>query len=423
MTGFRPAFAVAVTVRRDTQWAVAEQLGKPTWSKWHGFHVDFRTVKFEPGADPIRVRITRTQDMGRLRSLDDARRVLSRIHAQIVEGHKLEDVLARYVERKLPANLVPARWRAFCESKRAKVKAGKLDPRRLRELECYEQRGYLAPFGDLAVQEVRELELLSWVECMRSRASVEARATGCANGGPYSATTPGQPAPVDSRRPLSEKTLRNVLADIGQFFRWLELHGVIQKAPRIPTAEFEVEEYAPTIPDAATVAKILAEIPLELRGIFLARSYMGLRPSEARRLDVADLRDEGRAVQVLARKSKKRRTRLLALPAPVLEWIATHRAQAFPAEPLFPNPRARNPQRRWTEKVEWEAFKLACRNAGVPEFKPNEAGRHFFGTEHVNAGVDVFAVSKWLGHSEIKTTSRYAKLRPQTLARVVRLKE
>jgi site-specific recombinase XerD len=50
---------------------------------------------------------------------------------------------------------------------------------------------------------------------------------------------------------------------------------------------------------------------------------------------------------------------------------------------------------------------------------PNEAGRHFFATERVNAGVDVSAVKSWLGHSDIATTQRYAKLRLQTLARVI----
>jgi len=55
----------------------------------------------------------------------------------------------------------------------------------------------------------------------------------------------------------------------------------------------------------------------------------------------------------------------------------------------------------------------------MPEFKPKEAGRHFFATEYVNAGTDVLTVKTWLGHSDIATIERYAKLRPQTLARVV----
>jgi integrase len=119
------------------------------------------------------------------------------------------------------------------------------------------------------VQEIGALELFAWVEWIRLR-----------------------------EPPLSEKTLKNVLADIGQFLRWLE----------------RLEEYAPTIPDARTVALALDAIPNLRRGLFLARGYMELRPSEARRLDVADLRDEGRALQVLAKKSKKRKTRLLAIP-------------------------------------------------------------------------------------------------------------
>ena len=381
---------------RDRAYEVAEKLGRPAWSKDLGHHVEFRTVRFEPRGEPRRVRIL-TADFGRIASEHDAQRVLNRIRGEIANGHQLEDVLARFVTDKLPVNLFVRRWEAFCESKLPKMRAGRLAARRVRELERYVARGYFACWVDTTVQEIRELELVEWIDGMRLR-------------------TP----------PLSEKTLKNVLMDVGQFFRWLAKRGVIAAAPTIPTAELVLEEYAPTIPDAHAVGLILAAIPIEHRGIFLARSYMGLRPSEARRLDVADLRDGDRALQVLARKSKKRKQRLLALPEPVRAWfrepvvIKAFGAleKRFGAEPLFPNPRARNEAHRWTEKPEWEAFKAACRAAGVPEFKPNESGRHFFGTEHVNAGVDVFAVQAWLGHSDIATTQRYAKMRPQTLARV-----
>lgn len=415
---------------------MAEQLGRVAWSKSDGHHVEFRTVRFEPGTKPIRVRITRA-DFGRIENPRDAQRVLNRIHAQLVEGYKLEDILARYVRKKLGVNLFIRRWATFCESKLPKVRAGRLAARRVRELELYVQRGYFDCWAETAVQEIGELELLEWVEWMRTpKEKARGGVPLIGHQDPRSraprpiSISPSSPAP-DHRagkdcngKLLSEKTLRNVLADIGQFLRWLHARGVIQRMPRVPTSELVLEEYAPTIPDAATVARILAEIPAELRGVFLARSYMGLRPSEARRLDVADLRDEGRAIQVLASKSKKRKARLLTLAPPVLEWLAAVRdlAHAFPAEPLFPNPRADNAAKRWTEKCEWDAFKRACRLAGVGDWKPNESGRHFFATEYVNQGVDVFAVKSWLGHSDIATTARYAKLRPQTLANVVKLR-
>jgi integrase len=390
-------------------WRVAEQLGRVAWSKSHGHHVDFRTVRFDPRGEPRRVRILRA-DFGRIESARDAQRVLNRIRGELANGHELETVLARYLDEKLPANLFARRWADFCEAKRAKVASGRLAARRVYELERYLERGYFARWAETTVHEIGEPELLDWLEWMRAPEGRPLLPDGVANA-----------AGPRVRAPLGEKTIKNVLGDLGQFLRWLGRRGIIDHAPRIPTDELVLTPYAPTVPDRETVAKILAAIPLERRGLWIARAYMGLRPSEARRLDVGDLREGGRALQLLGRNVKTRKPRLLPIAPPVASWLAAHRdlAHAFPAEPLFPNPQA--PGRRWRPEAEYDCWTRACADAGVPRVKPNEGTRHFWATDYVERTGDIYGAKAWLDHSDISTTERYARLRSSTLARVVAL--
>jgi site-specific recombinase XerD len=64
-------------------------------------------------------------------------------------------------------------------------------------------------------------------------------------------------------------------------------------------------------------------------------------------------------------------------------------------------------------------FLAACRAVGV-EFRPNEALRHAFGTHAVNRGVPLDRTGAYMGHTETKTTKRYAKLDTAGLEDVLR---
>ena len=45
--------------------------------------------------------------------------------------------------------------------------------------------------------------------------------------------------------------------------------------------------------------------------------------------------------------------------------------------------------------------------------------RHTCASRLVNAGIDLYVVKEWLGHSSIQVTERYAHLAPQKLADAV----
>ena len=66
----------------------------------------------------------------------------------------------------------------------------------------------------------------------------------------------------------------------------------------------------------------------------------------------------------------------------------------------------------------WNAFKLACRRAGIEDATLHSL-RHTFASHLVMAGVDLATVSKLLGHRDISTTMIYSHLSPDHLQQAV----
>ena len=55
-----------------------------------------------------------------------------------------------------------------------------------------------------------------------------------------------------------------------------------------------------------------------------------------------------------------------------------------------------------------------------PRYTENEAMRHAFATHAAAAGTNLATLSKFLGHSDPRTTSRYAKLSARAFLEVVK---
>jgi integrase len=51
-------------------------------------------------------------------------------------------------------------------------------------------------------------------------------------------------------------------------------------------------------------------------------------------------------------------------------------------------------------------FRKACQKAGVKDFRFHDL-RHTFASHLVMSGVNIFQVSKWLGHSSVTITEKY----------------
>ncbi len=54
-------------------------------------------------------------------------------------------------------------------------------------------------------------------------------------------------------------------------------------------------------------------------------------------------------------------------------------------------------------------FKTVAKEAGLPDLKPHDL-RHTFGSQLAQAGVSLYKIQKWMGHSDFNTTQIYAHL-------------
>jgi integrase len=170
-----------------------------------------------------------------------------------------------------------------------------------------------------------------------------------------------------SKRKLSPKSIKNALGAFRTFLRWLRRMERLDRVPEFPVVH--VPDHSPTIISPRTQALVLAEIPHERRGVFFALCH-GVRPGEARALDLGDFQERDGVAGLLVRKAMTGRAasapRLgtktgdaswVPIDDELLEWIGwrlDQRGGVWDAPALFPNPgqrRRENPDRRWTPRA------------------------------------------------------------------------
>lgn len=142
--------------------------------------------------------------------------------------------------------------------------------------------------------------------------------------------------------------------------------------------------------------------PLIAMGIFA-----GLRRSELAFLEWEDVDFERGLIHVRNKDefhTKNYRSRTIPLNVRLREALVPYRQ---PTGWCFPNARG-GPNRHRLLR----SFKLLCRKAGIENCHLHSL-RHTFASLLVSAGVSVYKVSQWLGHSDVKTTMIYAHLAPQ----------
>lgn len=375
---------------RAKTWVEVADVGVVSWDKYRGWHVLFSRVQWPGAAKPRRIRINRAPLIGRFMGEQVAHQALTEIR----ERHRnrpLHDILSEYMNTDVEENGVHHRWEhQYLEAKRVDVRHGDLSRKRLRELETLPGRGYLDFWAEerISVGSIDTPAINRWFDWLR------------ANYGH-----------------LAPKTIQHVLNEFRGFLRFMRRVGAIQEVPEFPSVR--VPRQRRKVPDRASLAKILAAIPDELRGLFLARGLAGMRPNEARQVEVRDYADGVLTLRPEVTKTRVARYLAIAPVAPALDdWILEHRRGAHPWAPLFPNPRGETPW--WSASSERRVWTRACDDAGVERVQPNHGGRHAFATHEISEGADPYAVMDWMGHASINTTRTYEHADALSLARRLR---
>jgi integrase len=328
---------------------------------------------------------------------------LDSIRADIRHGRTEYQAIAPYLWRRSPENRVKARWARYCRARRDDRDREPVSDDRLYELERMVDRGYLDFFDECSIFELSSTVLDRWVRWMMQR--------------------------WPAHRP---KTRHHIVNDFMGFASWLQEARDIFDLPTKPRLP-KLEKRRRPVPSEEALARYLAAIPEQIRGLWLIRGYDGLRPSEARRLNVANYDWRTR---VLAIEDSKTETgiRTFEVDWEVGEWLDrwVELEQRMDRErPLFVHPGAAD--LRWKRTPEVRVHDQASRDSdlvngdGKPLFAPNHMGRHAAAT-HMMARTktrtgahDIDAVKRKLGHRERSTTETYVDSRVIEIGSLARL--
>ena len=216
----------------------------------------------------------------------------------------------------------------------------------------------------------------------------------------------------DGRSPA---TVNRVLSVLSTVLRHCHQDGILEGAP-IPIRREKESEGRLTWFTKEQVHELcllaLDRCDQNLASLINFAAYTGLRRGEIWRLRVKDINWEAGNITVggdAATVTKNGSVRIVPLCEPsrvalmVLQPMDAAPDLAFWAE-LFPN-----------VDVAMRRFNAVRRAAGLPDDLVFHSLRHSFGTWHAEAGTPIRTLMALMGHKDIKTTLRYAKVTDQSL--------
>jgi integrase len=225
--------------------------------------------------------------------------------------------------------------------------------------------------------------------------------------------------------------VRGTFVALNKLFRYAQRHDLVAKNPCTGTElpRSDVQEMHCLSPTQVEVlaTELDAFPPYGLLVRFAA--YTGLRAGELAGLQVRDVNLLQKFVRVertlqrtkggwsLASPKSDRSTRTVplrdALVADLAAYLDTHPRRSEPNAPLWPG-RVRGGHGESKSALEYQRpfdhqsfyryyFKPALQRAGLPAIRFHDV-RHSYASIMAAAGVDIYKVSRWMGHASVSTT-------------------
>jgi len=170
-----------------------------------------------------------------------------------------------------------------------------------------------------------------------------------------------------------------------------------------------------TLPEVLSeeeVRKFLESIlNVKHRAIMTTIYGTGARVSEACQLSVRDIDSKRRLIRI--REAKGAKDRYVPLPSFLLQTLRTYWQKFRPDTILFPGRRRDRPIA--TRHVCNVCVK-AARAAGIPKHTTPHCLRHSFATHMLERGANILDVQAILGHTSLKSTSRYLHVSSKAIA-------
>jgi integrase len=212
---------------------------------------------------------------------------------------------------------------------------------------------------------------------------------------------------------------------LGTVRRMLSLAVEWEILPRVPKIHFlKVGKEAPRFLTDEEMTALVAAAEPQWRSMILVALRSGLRIGELRGLQWGDV-DFARGVIHVRRTDPGRRTmdatnpkgnrdRIVPLTGDsraVLQQLGPGKATAW-VWPALLRRQSETRSRARSEKGCWTAITRAARRAGLSDVGWHTM-RHTYASHLVMRGVPIRQIQKWLGHSSVKETEKYAHLYPE----------
>jgi site-specific recombinase XerD len=247
--------------------------------------------------------------------------------------------------------------------------------------------------------------------------TVEAYVAGVNRAARHFNRPPDQLTPEDLRRfqldliarGTSWSQFNQVVSALRFFFRY-----VLDRPDVVPLVPFgKKPKTLPVVLSPEQVRRLLDAVPPgRYRLLFRIAYGCGLRVSELTHLRVGDIDSARHLLWVRAGKGNK--DRAVPLPEVLLAELRDHWRAHRPTNWLFPG---RNGHPVHVATLQ-HACQIARRVAGLSGRVTLHTLRHCYATHLLEAGTDLPALQRLLGHGDISTTMRYIHLRADRLSHV-----
>ena len=230
-----------------------------------------------------------------------------------------------------------------------------------------------------------------------------------------------------ANRQLQPNTVRQRLATLSSFARWLVSHGKLPKNPIDELVRPKRRTRLPMVPKWEAVESLVRKCEDRRDKALLALlAWGGLRREEVVSLNVGDFDPTFGMRRVVGKGGHEACVPLPELARKIVaEYLAAEREGAKSDEPMFVVRywgRGRNVEvRRMLPDRLYKLVRALGRANGMPKLHPH-AFRHSCGVELLRrTGGNLRAVMRHLRHTDIQTTTIYTQLAPEDLQKAVNL--
>ena len=193
------------------------------------------------------------------------------------------------------------------------------------------------------------------------------------------------------------------------------LRSVIGKAyrdgilPSNPTEEFRVSDYVKgteteraylELEELRRFATVETRHLLEKQA-FVFSCICGLRVSDVRKLTWGDIKKVGDNYKIEIRQKKTRDRLSNPLSPEILHWLPERSDEALSSDIVFP---------LVAEQYVNDKIREIAKEAGIHKHLSFHSARHTCATMMLTLGVDLYTVSKLLGHRRVTTTQIYGNI-------------